>query len=41
MYFPSRGPTINGLTKPNLVAPGAGITSLASDTSYLPEKNSG
>ena len=39
--FSSRGPTIDGLTKPDLVAPGVGITSLASDTSYLPKKNSG
>ncbi len=39
--FSSRGPTIDGLTKPDLVAPGVSITSLASDTSYLPKKNSG
>lgn len=39
--FSSRGPTIDGLTKPDLVAPGVNITSLASDTSYLPKKNSG
>jgi len=36
--FSSRGPTIDGLTKPDLVAPGVNITSLASDTSYLPKK---
>ncbi|WP_052217350.1 S8 family peptidase, partial [Thermincola ferriacetica] len=39
--FSSRGPTIDGLTKPDLVAPGVGITSLVSDTSYIPKKNSG
>ncbi|MHB9094998.1 MAG: S8 family serine peptidase [Eubacteriales bacterium] len=39
--FSSRGPTIDGLTKPDVVAPGVGITSLAADTSYLPKKNSG
>lgn len=39
--FSSRGPTVDGLTKPDLVAPGVKITSLASDTSYLPNKNSG
>jgi len=39
--FSSRGPTIDGLTKPDLVAPGVNITSLAADTSYLPKKNSG
>ncbi|PKM83359.1 MAG: peptidase S8 [Firmicutes bacterium HGW-Firmicutes-14] len=39
--FSSRGPTIDGLTKPDLLAPGVGITSLAADTSYLPKKNSG
>ena len=39
--FSSRGPTIDGLTKPDIVAPGVGITSLAADTSYLPKKNSG
>jgi len=39
--FSSRGPTIDGLTKPDLVAPGVNITSLASETSYLPKKNSG
>jgi len=39
--FSSRGPTIDGLSKPDLVAPGVSITSLAADTSYLPKKNSG
>ncbi len=39
--FSSRGPTIDGLTKPDLVASGVSITSLAADTSYLPKKNSG
>lgn len=39
--FSSRGPTIDGLSKPDLVAPGVGITSLAAGTSYLPKKNSG
>ena len=39
--FSSMGPTIDGLTKPDLVAPGVNITSLAADTSYLPKKNSG
>ena len=39
--FSGRGPTIDGLTKPDLVAPGVNITSLASDTTYLPKKNSG
>ena len=39
--FSSRGPTIDGLTKPDLVAPGVDITSLLADTSYLPKKNSG
>jgi len=39
--FSSRGPTIDGLTKPDLVAPGVNITSLAADMSYLPKKNSG
>ena len=39
--FSSRGPTIDGLSKPDLLAPGVGMTSLASDTSYLPKKNSG
>lgn len=39
--FSGRGPTIDGLTKPDLVAPGVNITSLAADTSYLPKKNSG
>nr|WP_269438156.1 S8 family peptidase [Phosphitispora fastidiosa] len=37
--FSSRGPTIDGLSKPDLAAPGVGITSLAADTSYLPKKN--
>ena len=39
--FSSRGPTIDGLTKPDIVAPGVGITALAADASYLPKKNSG
>ena len=39
--FSSRGPTIDGLSKPDLVAPGVDITSLASDTTYLPKKDSG
>ncbi len=39
--FSSREPTIDGLTKPDLVVPGVSITSLAADTSYLPKKNSG
>ena len=39
--FSSRGPTVDGLSKPDLVAPGVDITSLAADTSYLPKKNSG
>ena len=39
--FSSRGPTIDGLSKPDLIAPGVSITSLAADTSYLPKKNSG
>lgn len=39
--FSGRGPTVDGLTKPDLVAPGVGITSLVSDTSYIPKKNSG
>ncbi len=36
--FSSKGPTIDGLSKPDLVAPGVSITSLAADTSYLPKK---
>lgn len=39
--FTSRGPTIDGLQKPDQWAPGVNITSLAADTSYLPKKNSG
>jgi len=37
--FSSRGPTIDGLEKPDLVAPGVNITSLATDTSYIPQKD--
>lgn len=34
--FSGRGPTVNGQNKPDLVAPGINVTSLASDTSYVP-----
>lgn len=37
-YFSSRGPTIDGLTKPDLVAPGANIISLRAPGSELDSK---
>ena len=39
--FSSRGPTIDGLTKPDILGPGVNITSLSSDVGYLPKENSG
>lgn len=33
--FSSRGPTIDGMTKPDILAPGTNITSLRSPTSFL------
>lgn len=37
--FSSRGPTIDGLTKPDVIAPGARIVSLRSPNSYLDRNN--
>jgi len=40
--FSSRGPTIDGLEKPDVYAPGVNITSLQADTNYKPKgKKSG
>ncbi|MFC4770300.1 S8 family peptidase [Effusibacillus consociatus] len=39
--FSSRGPTIEGLTKPDILAPGVAITSLRSPRSFLDKSNSG
>lgn len=39
-YFSSRGPTIDGLTKPDMVAPGANIISLRAPNSTLDSKKS-
>ncbi len=40
-FFSSQGPTIDGLTKPDLVAPGWEITSLMADVSYFPKNQYG
>ncbi len=37
--FSSRGPTVDGLTKPDLVAPGVNVVSLRSPKSYLDKSN--
>jgi len=39
--FSSRGPTIDGITKPNLLTPGVNIISLRSPKSYLNRMNAG
>lgn len=34
--FSGRGPTVDGQNKPDIIAPGINVTSLSSDTSYVP-----
>ncbi|AVX31873.1 Subtilase family protein [Carboxydocella thermautotrophica] len=39
--FSSQGPTIDGIAKPDRYAPGVNITSLKSDTGYVPKGKGG